>query len=169
MSEERGRSPSRPETPEGAQRLPRRRALRLLGGVLGAAVGLGGSISGCGGGEERSGAGADRVPDSVSVPLERLAGGERVRVTVGGEPVEVRRDGERIIARSLLCTHFGCVVAWNAEQQRYVCPCHDGIYAPDGRVVGGPPSRPLPELPVERVDGAVIVHAPGGAGGGEGA
>jgi cytochrome b6-f complex iron-sulfur subunit len=104
----------------------------------------------------------------VELPLDRLPDGARVRITVGDAPVEVRREGERIVARSLLCTHFGCTVAWNPEQQIYVCPCHDGIFAPDGRVLGGPPSRPLPELPVERVDGAVIVGAPGGSGGGGG-
>ncbi len=160
-----------------AERVHRRRALRLLGGAFGAAagaaVGLGGLTSGCGGGENGAGgSGTESAsvppPEPVRVPLERLPDGARLRISVGETPVELSRRGERVTARSLRCTHFGCTVAWEPEQAVYACPCHDGIFAPDGRVLAGPPSRPLPTLAVERVGDAVVVQPPDVPGAGSG-
>lgn len=48
----------------------------------------------------------------------------------------------------LACTHFGCIVKWRPEERDWYCPCHAGIFAPDGTVVAGPPPRPLVELQV---------------------
>jgi Rieske Fe-S protein len=41
------------------------------------------------------------------------------------------------------CTHLGCNVNWNADKQEYVCPCHDAQFDINGKVLGGPPPRPL--------------------------
>jgi Rieske Fe-S protein len=38
---------------------------------------------------------------------------------------------------------MGCEVHWHPESQEYVCPCHDGLFDPDGRPIAGPPTRPL--------------------------
>jgi Rieske Fe-S protein len=48
----------------------------------------------------------------------------------------------------LACTHFGCIVSWRPEEKDFYCPCHAGIFAPDGTVTGGPPPSPLVELRV---------------------
>jgi len=69
---------------------------------------------------------------------------------------------EGVIAYSAVCTHTGCdVINWDAGQLRMACPCHESqfdIY--DGaNVVGGPAPRPLAMLPLEVVDGVVIVAA----------
>ncbi|AFK20942.1 (2Fe-2S)-binding protein (plasmid) [Haloferax mediterranei ATCC 33500] len=52
-------------------------------------------------------------------------------------------------AYSKVCTHAGCMVS-NEEDGTLVCPCHFGKFDPtDGAaVVGGPPSRALPQLPI---------------------
>ncbi|MFB6152659.1 MAG: ubiquinol-cytochrome c reductase iron-sulfur subunit [Halodesulfurarchaeum sp.] len=52
-------------------------------------------------------------------------------------------------AYSKVCTHAGCMVS-EAEDGTLVCPCHYGKYdAKEGaEVVGGPPPRPLPQLPI---------------------
>ncbi len=41
------------------------------------------------------------------------------------------------------CTHLGCPVMWRAAAELFFCPCHGGVFYPDGRVAGGPPTRPL--------------------------
>lgn len=48
----------------------------------------------------------------------------------------------------LACTHFGCIVKWRPEEKDWYCPCHAGIFAPDGAVVAGPPPKPMVELNV---------------------
>jgi Rieske Fe-S protein len=51
-------------------------------------------------------------------------------------------------AFSLICTHFGCIVKWRLEDKDFFCPCHAGIFGPDGAVTAGPPPKPLTELKV---------------------
>jgi len=48
----------------------------------------------------------------------------------------------------LACTHFGCITKWQVNDQIFFCPCHGGKFAPDGKVLAGPPPKPLVELKV---------------------
>lgn len=41
------------------------------------------------------------------------------------------------------CMHLGCPVRWVSAAQRFICPCHGGVYNLRGQVSGGPPVRPL--------------------------
>ena len=50
---------------------------------------------------------------------------------------------EEFIAVSTRCAHAGCPVRWVKDAERFVCPCHGGVYDFEGKVVGGPPVRPL--------------------------
>jgi menaquinol-cytochrome c reductase iron-sulfur subunit len=49
----------------------------------------------------------------------------------------------RILAVSSRCMHVGCPVRWTPAAQRFICPCHGGVYNIRGMVTGGPPVRPL--------------------------
>ena len=96
-------------------------------------------------------------PGQVALPLDSLAPGRRVVTIVAGNPVELIRTGDRVSARSLRCTHTGCVVRWREELRQYVCPCHDGRYSEDGVVLAGPPPLPLRPVAVTAKKGRVIV------------
>lgn len=37
-----------------------------------------------------------------------------------------------------VCTHLGCVVPWNASENKFKCPCHGSQYDNTGKVVRGP-------------------------------
>ena len=62
-----------------------------------------------------------------------------------------------LAAVSTTCTHLGCGVAWNAERKAFLCPCHGGVYGADGRVLAGPPPRPLAKAPLVVAGGRVTV------------
>ena len=62
-----------------------------------------------------------------------------------------------LAAVSTTCTHLGCGVAWNAEKKAFLCPCHGGVYGADGRVLAGPPPRPLAKVPLVLAGGRVTV------------
>ena len=47
------------------------------------------------------------------------------------------------IALSSRCMHLGCPVRYVTAAERFICPCHGGVYDFRGMVVGGPPVRPL--------------------------
>ncbi len=64
-------------------------------------------------------------------------------------------DGE-LHAFSQKCTHLGCVVIFESDDQEFYCPCHEGFFAADsGRALAGPPLRPLGRILVEVRDGTV--------------
>ena len=51
--------------------------------------------------------------------------------------------GTPYIAISSRCAHLGCPVRWVDAAERFICPCHGGVYDLRGQRVGGPPVRPL--------------------------
>ncbi len=56
--------------------------------------------------------------------------------------VKRTKKGE-VIAISAGCTHLGCIVTWDEDKNIFQCPCHDGRYDADGKVIAGPPPAPL--------------------------
>jgi menaquinol-cytochrome c reductase iron-sulfur subunit len=49
----------------------------------------------------------------------------------------------QFIALSSRCMHLGCPVRYVEAAERFICPCHGGVYNFRGEVAGGPPVRPL--------------------------
>jgi Rieske Fe-S protein len=61
------------------------------------------------------------------------------------------------IAISTRCMHLGCPVSYKPAAQRFICPCHGGVYDFEGKVDGGPPVRPLDRFYTRVVEGRVQV------------
>lgn len=95
-------------------------------------------------------------PPTFEVALDTIPDRGRVRVMLGDEPVELQRTGASVTARSLWCTHMGCELHWNPATDRYECPCHEGRFSAEGRVLSGPPPQPMTSFPA-RVEGAAVV------------
>jgi menaquinol-cytochrome c reductase iron-sulfur subunit len=53
------------------------------------------------------------------------------------------QDNQPYVAISTRCAHAGCPVRYIQASQKFVCPCHGGVYGFEGTVEGGPPVRPL--------------------------
>ncbi len=56
---------------------------------------------------------------------------------------EERDEYNAYIAISTRCMHLGCPVRFVGASQKFICPCHGGVYDFEGKVSGGPPVRPL--------------------------
>jgi Rieske Fe-S protein len=63
----------------------------------------------------------------------------------------------QIIALSSRCMHLGCPVRYVQAAERFICPCHGGVYDFRGKVAGGPPVRPLDRFYTRIKDGYVQV------------
>lgn len=94
------------------------------------------------------------------IALDEVPVGEThlFRYPTGNDPAVLLRLGEaEVVAFSQKCTHLGCVVFFEAEEDRWHCPCHEGNFdTRTGEVLSGPPVRPLGRIDVEvRDDGQV--------------
>lgn len=140
--------------------VPRRRVLEILGTAFGVAL-TGGTLAGGTACSRGSGRPDTRASSgSVVLPVDRFPLGQRIVVDVDGTPAEVLSGEGAVTVRSLRCTHFGCQVEWKPDREQYVCPCHDGVFDSEGRVVYGPPDKPLPELRAEREGESLRIWPP---------
>lgn len=72
--------------------------------------------------------------------------------------VFLRRHEDRVSAFDPACTHLGCRIKWIDEKESYFCPCHGGVFDSEGKVVSGPPPKPLDEHPVKVEKGKIWVQ-----------
>lgn len=69
----------------------------------------------------------------------------------------VRTGDAEAVAFDHHCTHLGCPLAWTEGAKRFLCPCHGGEFDLSGRVVGGPPPRPMLTYATRVESGEVMV------------
>ncbi len=82
-----------------------------------------------------------------------------VIVPVSGQRVLVLQNAaQEILAVDAKCTHEGCTVQYLAAESVIWCACHNARFDLDGRVLSGPPPRPLPKYAAERQeDGGIMI------------
>ncbi|MFD3695176.1 FAD-dependent oxidoreductase [Streptomyces sp. NPDC058646] len=86
----------------------------------------------------------DTLGEGTNGPVESLRPGEGTVVRAGGKPCAVHRDDRGgLHAVSAVCTHLGCLVAFNNAERTWECPCHGSRFGIDGRILQGPALRPL--------------------------
>jgi Rieske Fe-S protein len=130
-----------------ASKIPRREFTKLITIAGAAAAGAGAlSVVGCSGSKNDPAvviAHADEIP----------VGGSKVfAYPANDKPCYlIRPAADTYLAFSRLCTHNQCPVFYNAGDNQFDCPCHGGVFsATDGRVLDGPPPKPLPQIRLER-------------------
>jgi Rieske Fe-S protein len=81
------------------------------------------------------------------------------REVVSAQSVYVNRlADDQFEVMSAICPHLGCSVSWQPGQDEFVCPCHGGRFAPNGRHISGPPPRGLDTLPTRVQNGKLQVQ-----------
>jgi Rieske Fe-S protein len=90
---------------------------------------------------------------AIARATEMPVGGVKLfRYPGANDPCLLVRTGEdAYVAYSQKCTHLSCAVYPSTDGKRLECPCHEGYFSmADGRVLQGPPPRPLPRIALER-------------------
>ncbi len=96
------------------------------------------------------------APVKAAVRATRLdAWNEAKGVELASVWLERKKDGS-VAAFSSICPHLGCSVDFLAESGTFNCPCHDSVFAKDGRVVSGPSPRPMDALET-RIEGERVL------------
>jgi Rieske Fe-S protein len=100
------------------------------------------------------------APYPFSFTRTKVNGWEKTSTSHGGFVLRKSEDPKNILILSSRCTHLACRVNWNEAAGAYLCPCHDAKFDRDGKVLGGPPPRPLDRYEEFKVDdnGSLLIH-----------
>jgi len=58
------------------------------------------------------------------------------------------------------CTHLGCEVSYDLEQEQWLCPCHGSRFNRDGQPLSGPALSPLVRGEVKEEEGFYRLRQP---------
>jgi len=84
--------------------------------------------------------------------------GDAKEIVVNNTPcVVINRPDKGFVALSRVCTHLGCLVDYQKDKKRLLCPCHAGIYDLSGNVTSGPPPKPLQQFPIKDEGNSIII------------
>ena len=82
---------------------------------------------------------ADWVTRGDVDAVEHMANDSGAVIRRGAAKVAVYRDAAGALhERSAVCPHLGCIVAWNAAEHTWDCPCHGSRFDKFGTVINGP-------------------------------
>ncbi len=88
-----------------------------------------------------------RLTRNEMLALER---NQFVILSTQGKRILVLRDNQqKYHAMSAKCTHEGCTVQFVPGESVIWCACHNGRFDLNGRVISGPPPKPLPQYVAE--------------------
>lgn len=105
-------------------------------------------------------AGAGAPVTLATEQVQKLERDKYVIVRMGSSRVIVFEDAaSKVRALDARCTHEGCTVKYIPEESYISCACHNGRFDLDGRVLAGPPPRPLKQYDVERGPDATVTIA----------
>ena len=111
----------------------------------------------------KDGGGANKVTLTDAQKGELATNGFLI-ARLGTDRVLILKDKDKVKAMSAKCTHEGCTVQFLPADGIVWCACHNGKFAMDGRVISGPPPRPLAAFNVEGdLKGAVTITRGGAA------
>lgn len=113
-------------------------------------------LASCGKDKNPTGPGSDNgtseksftVNLSENPALQQVGGYKTFRL--GGTPVILFRISETTFKTlSLVCTHQGCTIDWQAPNNKFDCACHGSQFDKDGKVLRGPAARSLDSFRTE--------------------
>ncbi|MGV3762234.1 FAD-dependent oxidoreductase [Parapedobacter sp.] len=92
---------------------------------------------------------ADRLAIEKLEAMVELAPDTGAVVNYEDQRVALYKSPEGTLnALNPVCTHAGCLVAWNNAEKSWDCPCHGGRYDISGKVLTGPPRKDLEVIPL---------------------
>lgn len=80
-------------------------------------------------------------------PIDELKVGQSKTIrTPRGDSFVMARTEKGLLVLSDICPHLGCRVYWQNDKKRFYCPCHAGVFTPEGKAIAGPPADAGQEL-----------------------
>ena len=70
----------------------------------------------------------------------------------------VKDEAGQVAAFAPQCTHLGCVYHWEADDKKFLCPCHNSVFDLNGKVTDGPAPRPLDRHMIQIEGGKLLIN-----------
>lgn len=98
----------------------------------------------------------------VAAKVGELAPNSHKIFRLGNKPGILIHSAEgELKAFSAICTHLTCTVTYQSQSETILCPCHNGRFDLEGRVISGPPPSALEKLRVEISGEDIIISKQG--------
>lgn len=94
------------------------------------------------------------APKKFTISTEKVDGFMKQKFAAD---VYAYQEGDQLIALSNTCRHLGCPVGYDEKQEKFVCPCHGGVYKKNGEKESGPPPGPLGSYKAKIENGDVMI------------
>ncbi len=76
----------------------------------------------------------------------------------GDKPgILINTAGGELVGFNAVCTHLNCTVQYDPQGRYILCACHNGHFDLTGKVISGPPPRPLEQYKVNTRGDEIIV------------
>ena len=76
----------------------------------------------------------------------------------GDKPgILINTAGGELLAFNAVCTHLNCTVQYDPQARYIWCACHNGHFDLNGKVISGPPPRPLERYKVNTRGDDIVV------------
>ena len=159
-----GHSEQRPVASSAKEPAVDKRRRGVLGAIFGSFVGLGFAALGAAGAVWTLASARFLFPNVVTEPPNRFKVGfpgdyppghveTRFKDQFGVWVIHGTYQGRRqIYALRTVCTHLGCIVIWQENEQKFKCPCHGSGFYRDGVNFEGPAPRPLERYAIRIAD-----------------
>lgn len=99
----------------------------------------------------------EKAVEKVEIGKDEVPAGKAKFFTYKGNPAVIIHTKAGFTALSAVCTHLGCIVRWQEDKGEFLCPCHAGRFDATGKVISGPPPKPLPQIAIVETAMKVIV------------
>lgn len=96
----------------------------------------------------------DAASTVVAGPIDRFEPNSVTAFPIGKFYLARLKNGG-FLALHRECTHLGCTVPWDAQENRFVCPCHASAYDITGNVLSPPAPRAL-DLYAVRIENGIV-------------
>jgi len=80
---------------------------------------------------------ADRMQPGEAIDFVDPTG---AKIVIACRSADQPGGDKTFVALSSVCPHLGCQVRWEPHNDRFFCPCHNGVFDPQGKALEGPPA-----------------------------
>jgi menaquinol-cytochrome c reductase iron-sulfur subunit len=98
------------------------------------------------------------IPKKISITSTKMDAWKVFEEIVTGSVWVLRHEDNSLYAFSTNCPHLGCGIDWGQKENKFLCPCHGGVFDIDGKTIAGPSPRGLYAFEIKIENNNVLVN-----------